>query len=99
VHCHELRLPAIATCPYCGERGAEIETAGGGGSVYSYVEVVYPLDPRFADEVPYTVGIVELTEGPRIAARLEGAIDFGTGVSARFVHHAEWTELRFVAGA
>jgi uncharacterized OB-fold protein len=94
-HCHELRLPAMPTCPHCGERGASIELAVGQGSVYSWVEVLYPLDPQFADEVPYTVGVVELVEGPRIAARLEGTVDFGTAVEARFVHHADWTELRF----
>jgi uncharacterized OB-fold protein len=63
--------------------------------VYSWVCVEYPLDDRFGDQVPYTVAVVELDEGPRIAGRVEGTIDFGTAVEAQFVDHDGWTELRF----
>jgi uncharacterized OB-fold protein len=85
----------MPTCPYCGARGASEQHAVGRGSVYSWVQVVHSLDERFADEVPYTVAVVELEEGPRIAARVEGEVDFGSAVEARFVDHDDWTELRF----
>jgi uncharacterized OB-fold protein len=97
--CHEVRFPPMPTCPYCGARGATDLDATGRGSVYSWVQVVYPLDDRFADQVPYTVAVVELDEGPRIAARVEGTVDFGSAVEARFVDHADWSELRFAIAA
>ena len=52
----------------------------------------------FADQVPYTVALVDLAEGCRVLGRLEGAsspVHAGLAVTARFVDHAAWTELRF----
>jgi uncharacterized OB-fold protein len=42
----------------------------GEGIVYSWATVHLPLDPSFADQVPYTVVVVELTGGARLFGRL-----------------------------
>jgi uncharacterized OB-fold protein len=63
--------------------------------VYSWIGVDHPFDQRFAADVPYVVAVVELSEGPRLAARLEGEPLFGGAVESRFLNHGTWTELRF----
>jgi hypothetical protein len=89
----------MPTCPFCGSRAVASEPATGKGSVYSWVGVEHAFDPAFAGEVPYVVGIVELAEGPCLAARLEGEAGFGAAVQAKFVRHGSWTELRFAASS
>jgi len=93
--CQRPRFPPMPTCPYCGSRSFATEAASGRGSVYSWVGVDHPFDQRFAADVPYVVAVVELAEGPRLAARLQGAPVFGGAVEARFVNHGTWTELGF----
>jgi uncharacterized protein len=93
--CQRVRYPPMPTCPYCGSRDASWVQCGGKGVVYSWIRVETALDPARAAEVPYSFGIVQLEEGPRIVARIEGDADFETKVEARFVDHADWTELRF----
>jgi uncharacterized OB-fold protein len=67
--------------------------------VYSWVGVQRALTPAFESEVPYTIATVDLDEGARAFGRLEGAEPTAPGgaVTATFVDHPEWTELRFVA--
>jgi uncharacterized OB-fold protein len=95
--CGRRRFPPMPTCPYCASRQFVEERASGRGSVYSWVGVDHPFDERFAAEVPYVVAIVELAEGPRLAARLDSQPVIGAPVEARFVRHGSWTELRFAA--
>ena len=98
--CRRVRFPPMQTCPYCGQRGhSEIE-ASGAGRVYSMVRVHRALTPAMAHEVPYTVATVQLDEGPRVIARLDEAAGdtarIDSRVRARYVDHADCTELRFV---
>jgi uncharacterized protein len=50
----------------------ELADASGRGKIYSWVTVHRALDPVFADDVPYTIVAVDLTEGPRMFGRLCG---------------------------
>jgi uncharacterized protein len=79
----QLRLPRCATCgsvffyprkycPSCWSGEIEWTLSAGRGTVYTACEVNVPFDGRPADEVPYTVALVDLDEGVRLAARLEG---------------------------
>ncbi|MGH7331321.1 MAG: Zn-ribbon domain-containing OB-fold protein [Candidatus Rokuibacteriota bacterium] len=43
----------------------------GRGRLLSWT-VIRVAPPRYASEAPYAVGLLELAEGPRITARLEG---------------------------
>jgi uncharacterized OB-fold protein len=44
----------------------------GQGTIYSWIVVHHPVDKRLAGEVPFTVALVELEEGPRMVGRLVG---------------------------
>lgn len=97
--CARLRFPPMPGCPYCGRRGhTEVEVRGR-GRIYAMVRVHRALTPAMVGEVPYVVAVVELDEGPRVIARIDGDGSAGThidaAVSARFVDHDDWTELRF----
>lgn len=97
--CGAHRLPPGPSCPWCGSPGADLREVDGRGSVYSWITVRRPLDPAFADELPYTLAAVDLDAGPRIVGRLEGGGDppaIGDRVTATYHDHDGWTELRFV---
>ena len=98
--CRRLRFPPVGRCPYCRSTAAVHETVAGTGAVYSWTVVHRAFDPAFVADLPYVVATVDLDDGPRLALRLEGqAPAFGAAVMPRFVHHAEWTELRMVTDA
>jgi uncharacterized OB-fold protein len=66
--------------------------------VYSWITVHRALDAARADDLPYTIAAVELAEGCRVFARVEAAPDAiaaDLAVTARYVDHDGWTELRF----
>jgi uncharacterized OB-fold protein len=59
-----------AVCPNCMADSLEWIVASGEGSVYSFT-VVHRTSEEFREEVPFVVGLIELTEGVRMMARLE----------------------------
>jgi len=67
--CRRARFPAMPGCPYCGSPDATEEAASGRGTVYSWITVHRALDADHADEVPYSVAVVTLEEGPRAVGR------------------------------
>ncbi len=69
--CAALRLPPGPVCPACFASGHEWVRLSGNGVVQSWVEYHRRYHPAF--EVPYTVALVELAEGPRIEGMLVGA--------------------------
>jgi uncharacterized OB-fold protein len=96
--CGRVRFPPMPACPWCGGAVAEWRPVSGRGRVYSWVGVQRALTPDFEAEVPYTIATVELDEGARVFARLDGPEPSAPGgaVSASYVDHDDWTELRFV---
>ncbi len=95
--CRRFRFPAMPSCPYCASRDSSVSAASGTGSIYSWIVVHRAFDPAFSSEVPYTLASVDLDEGGRVVARIQGPAKaaFGLRVKALFVDHADWTELRF----
>jgi uncharacterized protein len=95
--CGRVRFPPMPACPWCGAPDAHVVAASGAGSVYSWVGVHRALTPGLEAELPYTIATIELAEGARVFARLEGPEPTAPGgaVTATFVDHGEWTELRF----
>ena len=88
----------MPSCPWCGEAASTVVDASGAGRVYSWITVHRALDAERADDVPYTIAAVELAEGCRVFARVEAApetIAADLAVTARYVDHDGWTELRF----
>lgn len=90
------RFPPMPSCPYCGTPGGTDTEVEGRGAVYSWVVVHRALTPDVT-EVPYTIATVELPAGVRMVGRLDGEPADGAPVSAVFVDHDDWTELRWRA--
>lgn len=72
LQCGKLRFPPYPTCPFCGFQGDKWVPVSGRGKLYSWIVVHAPINPALEEDVPYTVGLVELDEGPRIAGRIVG---------------------------
>lgn len=96
-HCERVRFPPMPGCCYCGRDGHAVVTAQGAATLYSWVVVHHAFDAALADEVPYAVGVVELAEGCRLAARLADhrALRPGLPLEVYYVEHADWVEARF----
>lgn len=68
--CSYLRWPPGPVCPRCWSPDAEWEELSGRGVLQSWVVYRRQYDEAFP--VPFTVGLVELDEGPRMEALLTG---------------------------
>lgn len=69
--CGRPSFPPREFCPGCWSREVEWIDHDGRGRLYSYT-IVHAAPGAFAAEVPYRLGIVDLTEGPRLATQLLG---------------------------
>lgn len=58
--CGLMRYPPSTGCPHCGAPEASWEPVEPRGAVYTYAEVVHPIQPAFRERVPYMVAFVEL---------------------------------------
>lgn len=70
--CGYLRWPPGPLCPECQAEGGTWTEITPAGTLWSIATYHRALDPAFADEVPYTVGLVELDDGPRMYGRMSG---------------------------
>lgn len=70
--CGQRLAPEAGACTAC--RGTDLEwtAATGEGRLVTWTVVERAPNPAFADVVPYTVGVVELAEGPWLYIRIEG---------------------------
>ena len=68
--CSTWRHPPRVRCSNCGSDQWEWALASGRGRVYSWTITHRPIDPGFADELPYAVLVVEMEEGPRVVGNL-----------------------------
>jgi uncharacterized protein len=59
-----------SVCPHCMADSLEWVVAAGRGTVYSFTEV-HRTSEEFRAEVPFAVGLIELSEGVRMMARLD----------------------------
>lgn len=60
-------------CPSCWSEKLVEKASAGRGIVHSFTTQYRPGAPGFADEVPYTLVLVDLAEGFRVLADLPGA--------------------------
>lgn len=99
--CGEWTFPARVICPRCWSMSLAWVPASGRGSLYSYTTVHRPPAAEFASEVPYTVALVVLEEGPRMMARLSGlteeSITIGMQLQVEFAADPLAPLPRFVA--
>jgi uncharacterized OB-fold protein len=70
--CRKLRHPPGPMCSACQSLAWETQQASGRGVLYSWVVAHHPPVPPF--EYPHPVALVELDEGVRIVATLDGVV-------------------------
>jgi uncharacterized OB-fold protein len=62
-------------CPHCYSDSLSWVEASGKGKVYTYSTVVANPPSTFLGDLPYTIAIATLEEGPRFLAQLVGVPD------------------------
>lgn len=85
--CGYMWWPPEIVCPECWTAEREWVEVPAEGTLWSFAVYHRALDPAFADEIPYTVGLIELDAGPKMYGRLatEGdAVQIGQRVTALF---------------
>jgi len=95
VSCGTLRHPPLPACSVCGSLEWDAVEASGRGTLFSFVVVHYPQVAAF--EYPLPIGLVELEEGTRVVANLDGVevedIEVGMALRAEFVDYDEELSL------
>jgi uncharacterized OB-fold protein len=71
--CGHLQVYQRALCGRCLGGDLAHLPASGEGTIYSFSTVYRPPSPEFKEDVPYTVVLVELAEGPRMLSTLVDA--------------------------
>lgn len=91
--CGSAQLPPDLTCLHCGSPDLGWEEASGRGTLYSWTVAYPPLLPYFAAHAPWPVAAVELEEGLRVVATIEGlevdGYEIGLPLQATFVAVAD----------
>jgi len=87
--CASFRFPAGPVCPNCNSREARWMPASGRGTVFSWIVVRHPVPAEvYGADVPYTVALIDLEEGVRMASNVVGcdpeALHAGMRVSVHF---------------
>ncbi len=76
--CDELFMPPRVYCPECGSDERRDVSLAGRGTVRAWT-AIHVGPTRYEQEVPYTVVLVELEEGPQVMGRLEPGETAGIG--------------------
>ena len=58
------------SCEACGSFNWNWQPSSGNATLFTWTIVHRALHPAFADEIPYTVVVVEMEEGVRLVSRL-----------------------------
>ena len=67
--CSKIYFPPRPLCSECRGREFDMTVLPNEGKVYTFT-VIHVGTAQFADEVPYVVGIIELTNGVKITAQI-----------------------------
>ena len=68
-HCNAKIFPARDVCPECGGEAKKPFRFSGRGEIYSYT-IMNSAPLGFEHNLPYTVALVKLAEGPTVTAQL-----------------------------
>lgn len=68
-HCQSKIFPPRDVCPECGGEAKTAYQFSGKGEIYSFT-VMHDAPAGFEDNIPYTVALVKLQEGPMVTAQL-----------------------------
>ena len=86
-NCGYLRWPPGPLCTECQSPDHVWSPVSPYGVLETYATYHRALSPAFKDDVPYTVGMIELDDGPRMLGRVANEIDellVGSAVQAVF---------------
>jgi len=93
--CGTLRHPPLPACGKCQSLEWDTVEASGRGVLYSFVVVHYPQVASF--DYPLPIGLVELEEGTRVVANLNGVapgeLQIGLALRATFVDYDDELSL------
>ncbi len=95
--CDNLMLPPRMICTKCGSTNLKEHCFDGKGTIKTKTVVYVPLT-KFQELSPYTVGIIELDEGPMITGMILGDIDkisIGDRVEAVYLDEGDEKLLAF----
>lgn len=82
--CDQAQFPPRAICGHCHAKGApRWVDAKGTGAIASHTTVHRPPSPAFKTELPYTLALVTLDEGPRMLVTLRGEAAQAPAIGAR----------------
>ncbi len=106
--CGALYCPPRAICPKCGGDKMTWEQMSGKGKIATYSVVLYGPMPfireGYSKEKPHCSGVIELTEGVKIAGQITGVdvahpenIKIGSPVTVDFVERGSWHFIEDVA--
>jgi uncharacterized OB-fold protein len=70
--CRGYWFPPSTHCPHCTSADFTWTPVSGRGKVFTCVVYHRVYHPGFANEVPYSVALVELEEGPRMISNIVG---------------------------
>jgi uncharacterized protein len=86
--CAAASAPEAASCTSCASPDLDWTVASGAGQLVCWTVVTRAPNPAFAALVPYTIGVVELEEGPWLYLRVEhdGELTPDQPVRIAFVH-------------
>jgi uncharacterized OB-fold protein len=70
ISCGALRWPPLAGCPECRSRDTIWADVAPSGTIWSFVVYHRAFAPELTAEIPYTVVMVELDDGPAMIGRL-----------------------------
>lgn len=68
--CGHVRWPPADLCPACLSRGHDFLESRGLGRIHTFAVYHQAFHPAFAADLPYTVAIVALDEGPRLLTNI-----------------------------
>ena len=92
VECGHVLVPEARTCTSCTGQKLEWTRLAGRGKLVSWAVVHQAPLPAFGEQVPFTVGIVEVAEGPWLQLRIvhrDVALKVGMPLAVAFVRPDE----------
>jgi uncharacterized OB-fold protein len=96
-NCSYLQWPPERMCPECQHTERLWEDVAPDGTLWSYAVYHRALDPAFADQIPYVVGLVELDAGRKMYGLMQedpSVVEIGQRVRAVFEDVTE--EVTFI---
>jgi uncharacterized OB-fold protein len=64
--CNRFHWYPMPLCPHCRSTDVRWQAVSGRGELFSFTSVQHAFDAKFADRVPYTVGLVTFPDAPGV---------------------------------